>query len=117
MIYYNASCLTLLSSLTTLNFNTGGATDRNSVEVFSLTDQTWRDGPSLPHPIKFAGSVSLNGTFLIVGGLNVNDPYYKDILEYDVENEAWLTRPEKLSKPKIDATVVLMDSETVQCLT
>ena len=80
-----------------------------------MRDLTWRAGPPLPAPVSFANSVPFNGTFLLVGGQDVDNAAYKSILEYDVENEAWLTRPETLSRPKHDATVVLIDSETVTC--
>ena len=75
---------------------------------------TWTDGPNLPQA-RFAGAVvPFRNTFLIVGG-GRNAFYYDDILEYDVDDHVWITRPETLDLGRNGPTAFLVPDSAVDC--
>ena len=45
-----------------------GGLDKDSVEVFNLTDQTFSAGPSMPYALQDTVSVPFGESFILVGG-------------------------------------------------
>ena len=79
-----------------------------STDILSLTSYTWREGPPLTAFRRAAPSVPLGDTFLIVGGIEYSGhgneqtgtTLHDNILEYVPGEDAGVTRPEKLKRPK-----------------
>ena len=72
--------------------DTSGPTD--SVEIYSVSDNTWRDGTPFPRSIDGAASVQFNGTFMVVGGYIYSEDLYDDrIYEYEPASETWRHLP------------------------
>ena len=93
-----ASCGRVGDDIVVVGHNQGDEAG-NSTEIFSLTNKTWRMGPSVPgFGICFNSSpaVQLKDTFLLVGGYDCIRLYDK-IYEFDAVNYDWIEREEKLA--------------------
>ena len=71
----------------------------DSVEIYSISDNTWREGTPFPHTIDDAASVQFNGTFLVVGGYVAEESDTDDrIYEYATSTETWRLLPVTLNR-------------------
>ena len=84
----------------------GGEEDFTS-EILDLDTLTWRDGPRFPRIVDGSYGAQFGDTFVVV--------YSSVILEFDPENEAWITRPETLDPPRYDMTAVFVKDKIVNC--
>ena len=88
----------------------------SSTEMLNLdsADQ-WTNGPNLPIGLRWGASVPFKDTFLIVGGLDINSNQSPYIYEYDVRNEAWIMRDERLTTARDRFTAFLIPDEVARC--
>ena len=102
------------------------------VEIFSVKDRTWREGPDcmqaqfvcirstptakpLPSPMMYTTTVQFGDTFLLVGGatetkLDVLDTIYK----YEASTEKWIRMRAELSESKCWVAAALVDWPMIQ---
>ena len=79
-------------------------------EVYSVATNTWRQIEDLPHGIYYAASVPFRESFLIVGGYRSGVGHLDTIYEFDVENESWILRDEKMSEEKGYVTAMVVNA-------
>ena len=78
----------------------GGETFSRETEIFSLSTQSWRSGPDLPHPVVDASYVQLHGSILVIGGQISSGVYSDKIHQYDASSSSWITLPQRLAKAR-----------------
>ena len=98
---------------------TGGYYDSNesdTTEVLNLdsTDE-WVDGPMLPKALQNGASVQFKGTLLVVGGYGDDNQASDVIYEFDVMNNNWIEKEEKLMNGRYHAAAFLIPDEVAKC--
>ena len=115
---YSNSGLATFANGTQVLIVAGGynGNELSSTEILNLdsVDQ-WSNGPNLPIGLREGSSVPFKDTFLIIGGYDFNDDSSPNIYEYDVRNEAWITREEKLTTPRRLFAAFLIPEEVARC--
>ncbi len=101
-----------------------------AVEIYNVATGHWRHGPDFPVEVSHPGSVTLgDGTFVLVGGMSGRTrrtaageavvDFLDTLYEYVHENRTadgkgrWRLRPERLSEPKSDVAVVVVDEDAI----
>ena len=105
----------ILNTITGPEFIVAGGEDSDVVEIFNLDSGTWRYGANLPEVRLGAAGVSYHGTLVIAGGVAEGDDFYDNVIEYDIANDRWKRRNEKLSLPRFGAAAVLVSEDIVDC--
>ncbi|TRY74754.1 hypothetical protein TCAL_06331 [Tigriopus californicus] len=91
-----------------------GMTPLDSVEIFSVSDQSWRFGPSLPQPMGRGATSSYGDTFILVGGYG-DGGYVKDLYQYEPDSGTWATLPQKLQKGRSRHVALVVDVKDLNC--
>ena len=105
----------ILNTITGPEFIVAGGADSDVVEIFNLDSGTWRYGANLPDVRFGAAGFSYHGTLVVAGGAREGIDFYDDVIEYDIANDRWKQRNEKLSLPRKYAAAVLVGEDTVDC--
>lgn len=94
---------------------TGG--DDTKTHILNLKSLSWRSGPDLDVPVKYASVVQYGNTFLIVGGFRQKSSgeRFRDIRQFDPEANKWIIRSEKLKTPKMDMAAVWVPDDYFHC--
>ena len=96
----------------------GGGTDRQSVDIYSFSTNSWRAGPRLPQATSWASSVPYGNSFLMIGGGDGSGASYNDVFEYDIDNVSggWIHRSDlSLTTARYDLGAVLLDTKLLNC--
>ena len=98
-----------------------GGFETKKTEILELPAGTWTEGPDLPFDIRSAASVQLEKTFLIVGGLSIEqDGQPLDtILRLNVGDDGTLSWEQlenvRLSQPKSNFAAFAVPDNFVEC--
>ena len=81
--------------------------------IYNVEKNEWRDGQPLGHRVRWAASVQLDYTFLVVGGLaRVGQPDYDEktdkIFKYSVAETKWELLPKNLTFPSYDLVAFMV---------
>ena len=87
-----------------------GRTD--SVEVYSIEDNRWMAGNSLPVALYYMASVPFRNSFLVVGGYSSTEGFSSRIYMYNGEDGTWTKQPISLQKARYQHTAILVSSDT-----
>jgi len=79
-------------------FSTPSETNE-SVDIYTVSTDSWRSAQSLPEPITRASVVPFNNTFLVVGGFG-NGEYSGNIYQYIVADDDWFKMDTELKTPR-----------------
>ena len=102
----------------TIIYDSGAADNLNdwTTEILNLDTLEIRYGTNLPKKLALAAYVQFGSTFLIMGGEDENVVRHDTIYEYDVENEDWIERSEKLPDPRAWHRVVsTVPGQVINC--
>ena len=85
-----------------------GGSGLKSTEIFSLTNETWREGPPLPNYVTYTSYVDPAEEFLLVGGLGKESVQYDEMFKLDTSTEEWQWRKQftTLTFPTRNPTVI-----------
>lgn len=86
-----------------------------STEIFSLSDMAWRSGPDLPLAIESATAVQFGDSFLAIGGVDANGTHLKTFYTFDVEQEDWMEKEERLRRARSHLVAIFVPDEAVEC--
>ena len=87
-------------------------------EVLDLATLTWRRGPDALHGAEiFATTVPYEETFLVIAGdSDSEDNRYGDgLFEYDVVNDEWRLRTERLARPRYQHASFRIPFDAIPC--
>ena len=75
---YGHACVILADNI----FAIGGDDGGDTVEIFSLSSKTWREGPNLPSALNYGQAVVSNGSIYVI---------YKngDVLQMERDQRGW----------------------------
>ena len=80
-------------------------------ELYSLTEQRWKEGPKLPRGFTQGASISNKEHPLMLIGGHDGNKYHADILDYDATTNSFKTLPGKLKTPsQAPAVITIEDS-------
>ena len=65
------------------------ASTSNVTEILDLQTLEWSTGDDLPDDINSGASVPFNDSFLIVGGLDADNPPVKSIYYFNPQDQKW----------------------------
>jgi hypothetical protein len=87
------------------------------VEIYNVDNDDWEFdfAWSFPQAFAWATSVPFRGTFLIVGGHEIDT--FDTVYEFDAENRGWIEREEKLSEGLFRMAAMIVDANTFTCPT
>lgn len=89
-------------------------TPLDSVEIFSVSEQKWRSGPTLPQPMGRGAVATYGDTFILVGGYGDGD-YVKNLYQFEPDSESWTTLPQKLQKGRSRHVALVVDVTDLNC--
>jgi len=86
----------------------GGDGSPKSIEIFSISTETWRSGNEMPFGIMGAYDIRLNGTF-VMGGGRENNVVSDKLRLYLPESGTFMELPGKMKTRRWYATAILVD--------
>ena len=94
--------------------NASGNSPSTTTELYSVNEEIWIDGPYLPRGFKRGGYISdEDHPLILLGGYNEMSSAMNDVIEYNLESNAFEQLPGKLETPRVNfaASVIYTDED------
>ena len=94
--------------------NSSGNVPSTTTELYSVRDNTWITGPTLPSGFKRGGYISdEDHPLILLGGYNEMEMAMSNVLEYNFESNTFEQLPGNLISPRVNfaASIIYTDEE------
>ena len=94
--------------------NASGNVPSTTTELYSVKEKIWIDGPYLPRGFKRGGYISdEDHPLILLGGYNEMEVAMHNVIEYNIESNAFEQLPGKLETPRVNfaASVIYTDDD------